>query len=163
MVYINDEVVFVKDNECVLEMKYVADEFVWIFNSKEMIIEKDSDFYDSISFIMDNNYIFQENIPSFKNKDLLIWLSDQYCDIEDEDSISRVNRLIIERNDDKFILRVYNPFFEKYNINKSFYMISFSPLFNGFYSRNLDSGLTLQDDFCLIYRSILNSNKHVFK
>lgn len=162
MISIENDSVFVSDGKFILEMKYIADEFVWMINNDSIIIDcSNSILYDELCRIMNNNYFFQNNIPCYKDNNKLIWLSDQYCDIEDKDSLSRINRLMIERRDDKFYIKVYNPFFEKNNIKRLYYTIIFSPLFNGYYSKNIDSGLSLQDDFCLMYQRLLRSKKHV--
>lgn len=164
MININqNRVEVIIDNSVLIEMFYIADEFVWILNSKEIIVNKDNDFYDKLDSIMKNNYVFQNGIPSKKDDKMLVWLSDQYCNIEDEEELDKINRLIIKRKDNCFVISVFNPFFEKFNINKSSYMISFSPLFNGFYSRNVNSGISLQDDFCLLYQELLNKKERVLK
>lgn len=164
MINVNNEVIeYIVDDKIIIQMYYVGDEFVWILHSKNIVINNDSELYNELCNIMNNNYIFQDNIPSFKKFDMLVWLSDQYCDVDDIESINRVNRFIIKKLNDSFLISVSNPFCEENNINKNSYLVSFSPLFNGFYSRNLDSGLTLQDDFCMMYHNLLNMNKHVLK
>ena len=156
----NSDSVYINE---VLELKFVADEFVWILNTKEFIIDSDSGlFYEELCSIMNNNYVFGNNI-CFKDNDRLVWLSDGYCDIEDEDSLSRVNSLIIEKRNDSFLIKIYNPFLEENNINRSFYLVCFSPLNNGYFSKNISSGLSLQDDFCLMYQRLLSTKRHVLK
>ena len=164
MIKIKDNVIeYIEDDKIIIEMFYMADEFVWVLYSKNIIVNNDCELYEEICKIMNNNYIFQDNIPCFKKKDMLVWLSDQYCDIDDIESVSRVNRLIIKRFNDSFLISVSNPFFEKNNINKSSYLVSFSPLFNGFYSRNIESGLTLQDDFCIMYQNLFDKKRCVLR
>lgn len=164
MISIEEDSVFVSDKKNILEMKFIADEFVWILNSNEIIISsKDEIFYEELNNIMNNSYVFQDGIPSYKDNNKLIWLSDCYCDIEDKESLSRINRLVIERRYDYFLIKVYNPFFESVGIKKIYNVISFSPLFNGYYSGNINSGFSLQDDFCLMYQKILRCKKHVLK
>lgn len=160
MINVNgDRVEVFNNDDLVIEMFFIADEFVWIINSNNIVIDKDNEFYNYISRIMNNNYVFQSGIPSMKNDFVLVWLSDQYCDIENSDELDRINRLVIEKYEDYFIIRVVNPFLEKMNINRKNYMISFSPLFNGYFSRNVDSGLSLQDDFCIMYQNIRNKGR----
>ena len=160
MINVNgDRVEIFNNDDLVIEMFFIADEFVWIINSNNIVIDKDNEFYNYISRIMNNNYVFQSGIPSMKNDFVLVWLSDQYCDIENSDELDRINRLVIEKYDNYFIIRVVNPFLEKMNINRKNYMISFSPLFNGYFSKNVDSGLSLQDDFCIMYQNIRNKGR----
>ena len=155
--------IIINNNDKTLEMKFISDEFVWLLNTDEIIIDYNIGmFYEELNAVMNNDYIFDGNIPCYKDKNKLVWLSDQYCDVSDEESLSRVNRLIIERKGSSFLIKIYNPFFEENNIKRSYYVISFSPLFNGYYSRNIESGLSLQDDFCLMYQNILECKKHVF-
>ena len=98
--------------------------------------EGNETFFDELNEIMNNDYIFQKGVPSQKNKNKLIWFSDQYCDLEDEDSVKRINRLVIEKLEDTFRISVHNPFLEEMNIKKSIYIIAFSPLYNGYFTRN---------------------------
>lgn len=163
MISIEGNSVLINNDETILEMKFISDEFVWMMNSKEMIIDHNNlYFYEELFEIMNNNYTFG-NVHCYKDSDKLVWLSDQFCDLDDIDSLSRINRLIIDRLEDKFLIRIHNPFFEENNINKSYYVVSFSPLFNGYYSRNEKNGLSLQDEFCLMYQKLLRDKRHVLK
>ena len=163
MIDIEENSIFISNDDKVLEMKFIYDEFVWIMNSREMVIDKnDLAFYEELHTIMNNNYVFGLDY-CYKDSNKLIWLSDQFCDFEDIDSLNRINRLIIDRLDDRFLIRIHNPFCENNNINKSYYVVSFSPLFNGYYSRNMESGISLQDDFCLMYQKLLRDKRHVLK
>ena len=132
MIKINDKIVeLINENgELVLEQQYHADEFIWVVRSKEPIIlqrEGNETFFDELNEIMNNDYIFQKGVPSQKNENKLIWFSDQYCDLEDEDSVKRINRLVIEKLEETFRISVHNPFLEEMNIKKSIYIIAFSP------------------------------------
>ena len=100
MIRINDKIVELlnENGELVLEQQFHADEFIWVVRSKEPIIlqrEGNETFFDELNEIMNNDYIFQKGVPSQKNENKLIWFSDQYCDLEDEDSVKRINRLVI--------------------------------------------------------------------
>lgn len=161
MIRINDKIVELlnENNELVLEQQFHADEFIWVVRSKEPIIlhrENNETFYDELSEIMNNDYTFQSGVPSLKMQNKLVWFSDQYCDLEDEDSVKRINRLVIEKIDDTFKISVSNPFLEELNIKKSIYIIAFSPLYNGYFTRNTKTNLTLQDDMATIYQKILH-------
>lgn len=160
MIKINDKIVELlnENGELVLEQQYHADEFIWVVRSKEPIIlqrEGNETFFDELNEIMNNDYIFQKGVPSQKNENKLIWFSDQYCDLEDEDSVKRINRLVIEKLEETFRISVHNPFLEEMNIKKSIYIIAFSPLYNGYFTRNTKTNLTLQDDMAIIYQKLL--------
>ena len=161
MIRINDKIVELlnENDELVLEQQFHADEFIWVVRSKEPIIlhrENNETFYDELSEIMNNDYTFQNGVPSLKTQNKLVWFSDQYCDLEDEDSVKRINRLVIEKIDDTFKISVSNPFLEELNVKKSIYIIAFSPLYNGYFTRNTKTNLTLQDDMATIYQKLLH-------
>lgn len=161
MIRINDKIVELlnENDELVLEQQFHADEFIWVVRSKEPIIlhrENNETFYDELSEIMKNDYTFQSGVPSLKIQNKLVWFSDQYCDLEDEDSVKRINRLVIEKIDDTFKISVSNPFLEELNVKKSIYIIAFSPLYNGYFTRNTKTNLTLQDDMAAIYQKLLH-------
>ena len=160
MIRINDKIVELlnENDELVLEQQFHADEFIWVVRSKEPIIlqrEGNETFFDELNEIMNNDYIFQKGVPSQKSENKLIWFSDQYCDLEDEDSVKRINRLVIEKLEETFRISVHNPFLEEMNIKKSIYIIAFSPLYNGYFTRNTKTNLTLQDDMAVIYQKLL--------
>lgn len=168
MISTNDKIVELLDENgnLLLEQQYQADEFLWVIRTKEPIIlhrENNESFFDELNEIMNNDYIFQTGIPSQKTKNKLVWLSDQYCDLEDEDSLRRINRLVIERLEDTFTISVSNPFLEELNIKRSISVIAFSPLFNGYFSRNTKTGLTLQDDMAVIYQKLLHDRSRRLK
>lgn len=168
MIRINDKIVELlnEQEELLLEQQYHCDEFLWIIRTnKPIVLERETNeiMYDKLDKIMSSNYIFQEGIPSQKTKNKLVWLSDQYCNLEDEDALKRINRLIIEKINDAFHISVHNPFLEELKINKNIYVIAFSPLFNGYFSRNQETGLTLQDDFAIMFNEILHNNPQTIK
>ena len=161
MIRINDKIVELlnENDELILEQQFHADEFIWVVRSKESIIlhrENHETFYDELSEMMNNDYTFQSGVPSLKTQNKLVWFSDQYCDLEDEDSVKKINRLVIEKIDDTFKISVSNPFLEELNIKKSIYIIAFSPLYNGYFTRNTKTNLTLQDDMARIYQKLLH-------
>lgn len=161
MIRTNDKIVELVDEEgnLLLEQQYHADEFIWVIRTKEPIIlqrETNETFFDELNEIMNNDYTFQSGVPSLKTQNKLVWFSDQYCDLEDEDSVKRINRLVIEKINDTFKISVSNPFLEELNIKKSIYIIAFSPLYNGYFTRNTKTNLTLQDDMATIYQKLLH-------
>lgn len=153
-----------KNNNLLIEQTFFADEFIWyVYGNVEITKEENELFYEELNKIMNSQYIFQLNTISSKTNNKIIWLSDQYCDIENEESLNKINRLIIEKKNDKFIIYVENPFLNNMNIKKEFYVISFSPLGNGFYSKNFKTGSTFQDDIIFMYHNLSNNKTRVLK
>lgn len=153
-----EQIILLSDTgNILLEMKFFMDEFVINIYKSPIIITKDIDVYlfENLKYLMQQDYEFQHNISSYKKKNKLLWISDQYYDIEDEDEVSRVNRLLIEDFEDKLEIKAFNPYFDKIRIKK-IYTIAFSPCGNGVYTKNIKKGTTLQDDIVLVYQNILN-------
>lgn len=143
-----------------LELKFIADEFVCIFYVQNPIVIKETDdpfLYNNLINIMKNNYIFSNDF-NVKQKDLLIFLSDQAYDQENKKEIDKINRLIIKRINNKLSLSIYNPYLEENNIKKSFGLICFSTSGNGQFSKNIDTNTTLQTDLVIAFQNILNKN-----
>lgn len=161
---IDNKVQIINEDNVLIEQFYIADEFVWLVNGIVTITKETNGlFYEELDTIMNSNYEFQSNTPSFKTKNKIIWLSDQYCDIEDEEELSKINRLIIEKQNNEFIIYVENPFLDKLNIKRNPYTIAFSPLGNGYYSKNIDTSLSFQDDIAIIYQTLLHNKSRVLK
>lgn len=161
---IDNKVQIISDDNILIEQFYIADEFVWLVNEKVTITKETNElFYEELDKIMSSNYEFQSNTPSSKTKNKIIWLSDQYCNTEDEEELSRVNKLIIEKQNDIFIIYVENPFLDKLNIKRNPYTIVFSPLGNGYYSKNIETSLTFQDDIAIMYQTLLHNKSRVLK
>ena len=99
-------------------------------------------------------------IQFLKDSHKLIWHSDCYYNPDDEWSIASVSCLNIERNDFCFKIWCTKKLDEMLDRPYRTYGICFSPAGNGKYSKNLNTGLTLQDDFVThIYQPLLNKNK----
>ncbi|MDD3241878.1 MAG: hypothetical protein PHQ64_03835 [Bacilli bacterium] len=148
----NSEINIKDDDKLLISLKFIADEFVCLFYSEEPIIidsELDGTFYEGIKEIMDSNYQFFDNDLSVKSKDKLVWLSDQYGDLDDINCTNKISRLVIEKDGDKFIINSYRPDFINYNIIRRPLVNVFSPAGNGKYAINLKTGSTLQDDMVL--------------
>lgn len=147
------------DNEKkLLETGSTGGEFIIVLYTDKMItITRNIDeyLYMNLVQIMNNQYFFDNNGLSYKNDEEIVWFSDQYCDIEDEKQTEMVNRLVIKRIDDKIQITCKNPYFNRENIKKPQNIIAFSSGGNGFYSRNIDSGLSFQTDIKLAFNDIL--------
>ena len=121
----------------------------------------DDDIYNGIDLFMSQSYVFgNELLKNSKTEDKLVWFSDCYYDPDDSWSVDSVSCLTIEKKDDSYEITCSKKLDELINrVNKS-YCISFSPAGNGKFSRNTNTGLTLQDDFVLmVYRPLLEKNK----
>lgn len=157
----NNRVVIYKNDKKVLELAFFYDEFTYTFYTNSIIcINKELDrvLYESLVEIMDNRYYFSHKY-SYQKDDLIVWLSDVYCNLEDEFEKETINRLIMRRKDNNIYLSAINPFCENNNINKGIKVVSFSPAGNGFFSKNLETGLTFQDDIINAFQKTLYKEK----
>lgn len=142
----------------IFETNHIGAEFIFCLYTNEPIIitdNLDKYLYMNLMQIMDNEYIFDNNQLSYKLDNQIRWFSDQYCDIDDLRQTDKVDRLIIKRIDNTIQISCENPYFEKENIKKIRYIIAFSPSGNGFYSKNVNSGSSFQDDIIVAFKSTL--------
>lgn len=155
---IQNKKIYIMDNEKVLlQTGKLGAEFVIHFYTKNRVVitkELDECLYLNLKELLENTYFFRHSDLSYQEDNKIVWFSDGYCDIEDEEERSRVSRLIIENVNNQIQLSYENPFYEKYNINRDG-VIAFSPCGNGFYSRNEKTGLTFQDDVVRTFYKIL--------
>ena len=138
-----------------LDMKFYADEFgIMFYHSPITILKDNSIFSKNLDWLMKQDYAFGHNY-SKKDANTLVWLSDQSCDLEDEESVKRVNQLIIEQKEDSFTLSVHNTFLEEIGVVQKPYFVFFSPAGNGYFSRNTKTGRFLQDEMILVFQKSL--------
>jgi hypothetical protein len=162
----DNKIIFLDDeNKEIMDLGFLTDEFVWnIYTDKQIVITRDIDelFYDNLSDIMNSSYIFGYDKLYFKNENEIIWLSDQYCrDIEDKNKSDKLSRLIIKKEDDRFIISAKNPYFEKLGIKNKIYVIGFSPNFDGVYAKNINTGLSFQTDIVYMYLNVYNHKQQI--
>ena len=141
----------------VLEFGFMADEFICTIYTSDPIIlseEDDAALYTNLMHLMQNEYTFSTNL-CMKTKDKIVWLSDQFGDLEDEEVTDKINRLVIEYQNNHFKISCRNPYLEKLGL-KRMSVICFSPAGNGIFSKNLKTGLTFQDDIIIAIRNTLN-------
>lgn len=146
----------------IMYMDYSTDECIWGFPTNNVInITKDMELYELLDDFMKNSYVFNDDVlQNYKDDNKLIWYSDCYYNPDDEWSVASVSCLNIERSNDEFNLWCSKKLDEMINRPNKSYVIAFSPLGNGKYSRNLNTEFTLQDDFAMgIYQPLLNKNK----
>jgi len=150
------------ENNEIMYIDHSTDDCIWYFQTESIInITEDMELYNLLNNFMNNSYVFNDEIlPNYKDSNKLIWYSDCYCNPDDEWSIASVSCLNIERNDNCFKIWCTKKIDEMIDRPYKNYGICFSPAGNGKYSKNLDTGLTLQDDFVnCIYQPLLNKNK----
>ena len=151
---------FTHEDKVVMELKWFHDEFVWIVCKEPVIVTREDDevFYMQLNALMNNDYqFFIESNLSNKSNDRIEWLSDQYCDLEDKESTDRVNRLIIERVNETFVIKIENPYLKENGINRSSYAVAFSPAGNGYMVKNIETGTNFQDDIVSLFSNTMNN------
>ena len=150
------------NNKEIMYIDYSSDECIWFFHSKSIInVTEDMELYSLLDNFMNNYYEFSDDVLlNYKDKNHLIWYSDCYYNPDDEWSIASVSCLNIERNDFCFRIKCTKKLDEIIDRSHKNFVICFSPAGNGKYSKNLNTALTLQDDFVThIYQPLLNKNK----
>lgn len=157
------EFINVDTNEMVMYIDYPTDECIWYFNNSELItITKDMDLFELLKNIISQQYKFNENeiLKSYKSDNKLIWYSDCYFNPDDEWSRNSVSYLTIEYIDGVFKLKCTKPLDNMIDRKEKSHVIAFSSLGNGKYTKNIESGLTLQDDFVImVYQKLLKREK----
>ena len=150
-------------NEMIMYIDYSCDECIWYFNNSDVItITKDMDLFELLKNIISQQYDFNNNevLKSYKKNNKLVWYSDCYYNPDDEWSRNSVSYLTIEYLDDIFTLKCTKPLDQIIERKNRSHVIAFSPLGNGKYTRNIESGLTLQDDFVtMVYQKLLGKEK----
>lgn len=153
-----NKIYLVDNKNILLETDHIGGEFVICLSTNTPITiteEVDAHLYANLKQLLDTDYLFDNMGLSFKTGNMIVWFSDGYCDIEDEDQRKRVNRLIIEESNGEIKISLENPFFKEKGIRRKNNYIAFSPCGNGFFSRNISSGLSFQDDFICAFDKTL--------
>ena len=150
------------DNE-IMFIDYPADECIWYFNNSEVItITEDMELFELLKALMSQQYEFDKNeiLHSYKNNNKLVWYSDCYYNPDDEWSINSVSYLTIEFIDGIYKLKCTKPLDEIIDRKNKSHVIGFSPAGNGKHTRNIKTGLTLQDDFVInVYHELMRKEK----
>ena len=148
-----------------LETGQIGAEFgICIYTDSKITITKELDesLYFNLAKLLENKYIFNNNL-SYQEENKIVWLSDSYCDIDNKEETDKINRLIIEKDEDKIYISYLNPYLKELGITNKYALIAFSPCGNGFYSENLDTGLTFQDDVILTFKNVLENKTEINK
>ena len=150
-------------NKIIMYIDYSTDECIWYFSdSNEITITNDMELFEPIKELMQQQYVFNEDeiLKSYNSDNKLIWYSDCYYNPDDEWSRNSVSYLTIEYIDGVFKLKCTKPLDNMVDRAVSSHVIAFSPLGNGKYTKNIESGLTLQDDFVImVYQELLKKEK----
>ena len=150
------------DNE-IMYIDYPTDECIWYFNNSEVItITKDMELFELLKALMSQQYEIDKNeiLYSYKNNNKMIWYSDCYYNPDDEWSINSVSYLTIEYVNGVYKMKCTKPLDEIIDRKNKSHVIVFSPLGNGRYAKNIETGLTLQDDFVQqVYQKLLKNEK----
>ena len=151
----NSQLSLIDKDEVVLSMRWFFDEFIWMINGPGIVeITRDVDeiLFNNLCNLLNNEYKFYiNNKLSNQSGNRIQWFSDQAVDLEDELSTDRINRLTIERIEDRIIIAVFNPFFNKNGIVRRSYTVAFSPSGNGYLTKNVKSGMSFQDDIVSLF------------
>ena len=148
-----------KTNQIIMYIDYPIDECIWYFNDGELItITKEMELFELLKSIMSQQYKFNDDeiLKSYKNNIKLVWYSDCYYNPDNEWSKNSVSYLTIEYLDDAFMLKCIKPLDDIIDRKNKSHVIVFSPIGNGKYTKNIESGSTLQDDFVImVYQELL--------
>ncbi|MBO5375656.1 MAG: hypothetical protein J6A52_02265 [Bacilli bacterium] len=156
----------IENGEVVLETDHIGGEFVVCIRTHNPIRitrEIDDNFFSSLKELISNDYLFDGYGLSYKQEQKIVWFSDQYCDIENEKDRKRINRLILEDKGDEVQISFENPLMNELGRKKKNNFISFSPGGNGAFSKNINSGLTFQDDIVILFENTLNYESNDIK
>ena len=150
-------------NEIVMYIDYHTDECIWYFSdSNEIVITNDIELFYPLKQLMSQQYIFNEDevLKSYKKNNKLVWYSDCYYNPNDEWSKNSVSYLTIEYIDGIFKIKCLKPLDEVIDRKDKSHVVAFSPLGNGKYTKNVKSGMTLQDDFVIgVYQELFKKEK----
>ena len=155
----NNKILILENGKKILEMCYIGDEFIIILYKEEPIEitkELDESLYSNFKKILENKYEFNDEYSS-QTKGEIIWLSDLYCEMPNQKNVKDINRIVLSDLDDSVIVSAFNPYFKERNIKKGYNLIAFSPKGHGRYSKNLDTGLTFQDDIVIAFDKTLKN------
>ena len=148
------------ENHEIMFIEHSLDECIWYFYSNDVIVvSPDMELYDLIAKFMSQNYVFGDAIlENYKDNNSLIWYSDCYYNPDDDWSVASVTCLHIEKSENVFKIWCTKKLDDIIGRFQGVYCVCFSPLGNGQNTRNINTGLTLQDDFVTyVYRPLLDS------
>ena len=162
----NSEIEIINNSGSIISKLYfIPSYFIWEFSSdisknNPIILSKDDNefFYKNLEWLMKQEYLFPHKY-SIKLQNKLIWLSEHCFDLEDEYERDITSRLIIEKMENFFVIYFSKPFIEKNNLPNNGASISFAPAGNGYLTKNIITGTSLQDDIINLFYHTLNNKK----
>ncbi len=150
-------------DEIVMYIDCFADEYIWYFkDSNEIILTQDMELFELIKKLMLQQYMIYDSevLKSYKDKDKLVWYSDCYYNPDDKWSRNNVSYLTIIYDKSEIKLKCIKPLDKIIDRKDKSHVIAFSPCGNGRCTRNLKTGMTLQDDFVIdVYQKLLKKWK----
>ena len=153
----------VETNEIVMYIDYLADECIWYFkDGSEITLTEGMELFEPIKELMLQQYTICDSgvLISYKDKDKLVWFSDCYYDPDDKWSRNSVSYLTIVYESNIIRLNCIKPLDKMLERKDKSHVIVFSPLGNGKSTKNVNSGMTLQDDFVTkVYQELLKKEK----
>ena len=153
----------VETNEIVMYIDYPTDECIWYFiDGREITLTEDMELFEPIKELMSQQYTIYDNgvLKSYKDKDKLVWFSDCYYDPDDKWSRNSVSFVTIVYDENVIRLNCIKPLDKMIKRKDKSHVIVFSPLGNGKSTQNVNSGMTLQDDFVIkVYQQLLKKEK----
>lgn len=158
----NKTIYFYENEEEIMYIDHSTDECIWFFNSSNIIkVEKGSELFDLLNNFMSNNYLFSnDELKNSKDETSLTWYSDCYYNPDDEWSLASVSCLHIKKEDDIILIWPTKKLDEMLERKNKTYGICFSPAGNGKYSKNINTGTFMQDDFItIVYQKLLERHK----
>lgn len=160
-------VYFYDDNDSlIMYIDHSVDDCIWFFNTDNVItIIEDMELYNLLDNFMNQNYEFSNGIlKNYKDDNKLIWYSDRYYNPDDDFDIASVSCLNIIKENNCFKIWCTQKLDEIIDRTDKTYGIGFAPAGNGIYSKNINTNLTLQDDFIqMIYHPLLKTKNKVLK
>lgn len=152
------KIYLVENGKTLLETGKAGAEFSLCLSGDEPIMiskEVDESLYINLKQILESKYVFCNHGFSYQEDNKIVWFSDQYCDMEDLEETNLVTRLILEDLGEQIKISCQKPYDINHGVKRSDYFVAFSPCGNGFWSENLDTGLTFQDDIVRVFYRIL--------
>lgn len=149
-------------NQEVMYIDYSRDECIIGVNTDEkIIVDSDTELYSLLEKLMQQKYIFKNDVLINSKTDTTItWHSDCYYNPDDEFSVASVSCLNIAKKNNHIEIWCTKKSDEIFGKKTKSYVVAFSPCGNGQYSRNIETGLTFQDDFVImIYYNLKNKSK----
>lgn len=141
-----------------MTFQFVEDDFAIILFSDSLTIrrEDDEEFYNQFSKLFDNKYLFRDNY-SFSKDNVISWVSDEYTG--EKDDINSHNILTMIRGKNYIFFDCKNKEHEEKGRINQMPIVYFAPLGTGRYSRNANTGCSLQDDIIEAFNNTMNNVK----